>query len=70
MKMQIKYKELGPGLRQLRGDQTLKQLGALLNLTTSHICEMEKGYKMPSINVIDRYARKLDTEINLVLGDS
>ena len=67
---EIKYKDLGKGLRELRGERTLKQFGVLLNLTGSHICEMEKGYKLPSVNVIERYARKLDTRISLVLGDS
>ena len=70
VKKVISYQELGQGLKELRGEQTLKQLGVLLNLTVSHICEMERGHKLPSINVVERYARKLDTEINLVLGDS
>lgn len=65
----IKYKELGEGLKELRGEMTLKQLAARLHLTTSHICEMEKGYKMPSLNVVDRYARNLGVKIDLVLGD-
>jgi transcriptional regulator with XRE-family HTH domain len=68
MKKVIKIKEVGKGLRELRGDQTMKEFGVLLNLTSSHICDLEKGNKLPSLNLISRYAIRLNQEIHLILG--
>ena len=67
-KIVIKFKELGKGLRVIRGKKTLKQLGAILSLQTSYLCEIENGNKLPSMAVVHRYGRKLNYEINLVLG--
>ena len=66
----IHFKKLGKGLRELRGEMTLKQLGIILNLQPSYICDIENGNKIPSMTVIDRYSRKLETEIRLILGES
>ena len=61
----IKFKDLGRGLRELRGDKTQREMGFLMGLTDTHICEIEKGNKMPSLNVIQRYAKAMSTEIHL-----
>jgi transcriptional regulator with XRE-family HTH domain len=69
--MKIKIEELGPGLRKLRGKKKLRELGEELNLTASHINEMEHGDKMPSVNVLKRYSRVLNQKLNLVFdGDT
>jgi len=57
---------LGPNLKKLRGDKTLKTLGQQLNLSGSHISEMESGEKLPSLNVLLRYSDRLNKKLELI----
>lgn len=61
----MSFQDLGKGLKEIRGDMTLKDLGKILELTTSYISEIERGYKIPSLNVIARYADRTETDIRI-----
>lgn len=65
---EIKIRELGEGLRQLRGDLTMHELGKMIHLQVGYICELEKGQKIPSVNVINRYSHRLGVKIQLIFG--
>tara|TARA_R110000751_G_scaffold258036_1_gene357486 strand:+ start:28 stop:240 length:213 start_codon:yes stop_codon:yes gene_type:complete len=65
---EIHFADLGKGLREIRGDRTLKELGVILGQQISYLCEIENGNKTPSLNMLQRYGRALNTKINLVLG--
>tara|TARA_R110000822_G_scaffold156842_7_gene296575 strand:+ start:604 stop:876 length:273 start_codon:yes stop_codon:yes gene_type:complete len=62
----IRFEDMGPKFKEIRGLRTLKEFGALLSLTPSHICEIESGQKTPSLNVVAKYADRSETEIRLV----
>ena len=64
--MKINIAELGPSLKKLRGKDTLKVLGENLNLSVSHIAEMESGEKLPSVNVLMRYSDRLSKKLEVI----
>jgi len=67
--VQIKMSQLGDGLRLLRGNMKLRELSEMVALTNGHICEMEGNQKIPSMNVMERYARKLGVKIVVTFGE-
>jgi len=66
--IKIGFSELGQGLKDIRGGEKLADFGRRMELTASHICEIEKGQKIPSLNVVARYAQVNEGKINLVFG--
>ena len=56
-------KMIGEALRLFRvfHDKKANELAKELNISLSYICEIEKGSKRPSIDIIENYARVFKT---------
>ena len=60
---------LSESLRLLRVFHDLKQkeLAKALDLSSSHLCEIENGNKTPSMDVINRYAQYFKVPISSIM---
>lgn len=47
-------KKFGELVKSYRGDRTLKELAENLSITSAYICDIERGNRYPSKDVIDR----------------
>ena len=60
---------INEALRLIRVFHDLKQveLAARLNVSRSHISEIEKGSKTPSLDLIERYSREFNLPVSSIL---
>jgi XRE family transcriptional regulator, regulator of sulfur utilization len=60
---------LGRRLRSLRSDRGLKlrAVAATAGISLQYLSEVERGLKLPSLDVLDRLARALDASVIDVL---
>lgn len=60
---------LGEVLRLLRVVENLKQeeLGTIVGCSRSHICELEKGKKTPSLELLKKYSNYFGVPISEII---
>jgi transcriptional regulator with XRE-family HTH domain len=60
---------LGEALRLIRvfHDASQRELAAQLGLVQSHLSEIEKGKKLPTIPLLERYAEHFDIPVSSIL---
>lgn len=54
--MKCQGETIGDSLKWLRGKDTMAQFAEKVRLSTSHICALEKGDKLPSFRALQTYA--------------
>lgn len=57
----------GRRLRELRGSMTQKNMAEKLNITQPYLCELERGRRLPSLELLHSFARKLDVSIAFLM---
>lgn len=63
--------DLGDRLKKLRDNHkfSTRQLGERLNISHSHIAQMEKGQRTPSIEMLNKYADFFDVHVSQFFGE-
>ena len=67
-KEKLEYVEIGPLLRDLRGDLSLRQLEEETGIAYSYLSVIERGNKRPGPRVLSRLAAYHDVPLDELLG--
>ena len=65
---QVEYVEIGPLLRELRGEQSLRQIEEETGIAYSYLSVIERGNKRPGPKVLSRLAAYHDVPLDELLG--
>lgn len=72
MNKNIDYVALGQRIKEKRiqNHLTQEQLGEMCNLSTAHIGHIERGTRIPSVDVLFQIAQALNVSIDYLIFDS
>lgn len=68
--MKKNYKILSDRIRALRGGRTQSEMAEILNITQAYLSEVERGKKVPSNALLLDIARKFNTTVSYLLGET
>lgn len=57
-------------IRTLRGSRTQREIADVLNITQAYLSEIERGKKAPSNDLLIDIAKKLNTTVSYLLGET
>ena len=60
---------IGKRLKSLRGDMSQGDMAKRLDITQAYLCEIEKGKRTPSFDLLCSFAEKLNTSISFLVGE-
>ena len=61
---------IGKRLKALRGKLSQGEMANRLEITQSYLCEIEKGKRSPSFDLLQSFAKKLNTSVAFLIGES
>ena len=70
MVMKKNYKILSDRIRALRGSRTQSEMAEILNITQAYLSEIERGKKVPSNALLLDMAKKFNTTVSYLLGET
>ncbi len=59
--------EIGPLLRRLRGDMSLREVRRVTGISNSYLSEIEKGERRPGTNLLKRLAALYSVDIHVLM---
>ncbi|MDO5115270.1 MAG: helix-turn-helix transcriptional regulator [Synergistaceae bacterium] len=68
--MKKNYKILSDRIRALRGSRTQSEIAEILNITQAYLSEIERGKKVPSNALLLDIAKKFNTTVSYLLGET
>ena len=63
-------KQIGSQLRALRGEMSQGEMAKFLQVTQSYLCQVEQGKKIPSLEMLIYFAKKLNIPVSVLLGET
>lgn len=60
---------IGRRLKYLRGERSQGDMANILDITQAYLCEIEKGRRIPSFDLLCDFAEKLNTRISFLIGE-
>lgn len=61
---------IGKRLKSLRGELSQGEMAKRLDITQAYLCEIEKGKRTPSFDLLCSFAEKLNTSISFLVGEN
>lgn len=64
-------KEIGPRIRKLREDKglSLRELGDRINISFTHLSRIERGEKIPNLELLNTLANVFDVDMSYFFGE-
>ena len=61
---------IGKRLKSLRGEMSQGDMARRLDITQAYLCEIEKGKRTPSFDLLCSFTEKLNTSVSFLIGEN